>query len=106
MSISDSWPLRPIWAEEAEVGEYAFVDDPDVGDTDMEVERVFTLSVKVGQATATMTEWHQRMEGEENAGLIEKIGPLVSTKPDDLTPEIAADAAQAITELLKRFHDG
>ncbi|NKX56832.1 hypothetical protein [Arthrobacter mobilis] len=99
MSISDTWPPKPAWAEEAEV--YLLAEGEG---EDLEVERRFTLKVSVGQATATMSETHLRLEGEENAGLIEKIGPYVSISPEDITPEIAADVARAIMELLQRYN--
>ncbi|HEX9227494.1 MAG TPA: hypothetical protein VF885_12700 [Arthrobacter sp.] len=90
MSIHEDWPERPAWS------------DPDLGAEDA-VERHFLLEVSVGQSTARVEEYHLRMEGEEDAGLVERVGPLVSFSPDDLTPEMAADTLSALTQLLERY---
>ncbi|MDF9749069.1 hypothetical protein [Arthrobacter sp. ES3-54] len=72
-------------------------------DPDHQVERHFLLEVTVGESTARVEEFHSRMEGEEGAGLIEKVGPFVSFSPDDLTPEMARDTLTALTQLLEKY---
>ena len=90
MSIHEDWPERPAWS------------DPDLGDEE-DTERHFLREVTVGRSTARVEEYHLRMEGEDNAGLVERVGPLVSFSPDDLTPEMAADTLTALAQLLKEY---
>lgn len=90
MTIFNDWPERPTWS------------DPDLSSEDP-AERHFLLEVTVGQSTARVEEYHLRMEGEENAGLVEQAGPFVSFSPDDLTLEMAADTLTALTQLLQEY---
>ncbi|MET4144286.1 hypothetical protein [Arthrobacter sp. UYCo732] len=101
VSIFQDWPDQPTWAGNTEI---VGADGDADGDPDQTIERQFSLEVTVGGSTARVEETHLRMEGQENAGLIEKIGPLVSFSPDDLTPEMAADTLTALTELLASYN--
>lgn len=101
MSIFQDWPEQPTWPEDVSIiGADGEADD----NPEEQIERQFLLEVTVGGSTARVEETHLRMEGEENAGLIEKVGPFVSFSPDDLTPEMAADTLAALTELLEKYN--
>ena len=96
MSIHEDWPDQPAWAEEITI-------TGTEGIPDEQIERQYLLEVTVGGSTARIEEVHLRMDGEENAGLIDKMGPFVSFSPEDLTPEMAADTLIALGELLRKY---
>lgn len=96
----EGWPPRPSWADkEASTGFANADDDSSENDT----ERHFLLEVTVGESTARVDEYHVRQEGEEGAGLIDKLGPFVNFSPEDLTPDMARDTLTALTQLLAKY---
>lgn len=99
----EGWPPRPVWSDkDASTG---FSNTPaGSDDSEYDVERHFVLEVTVGASTARVEEFHVRQEGEEGAGLIDKVGPFVSFSPDDLTPDMAADTLTALTRLLEQYN--
>lgn len=100
MSVHEDWPEQPAWAEEVTI---TGSDGEGDSNPDEQIERQFLLEVTVNGSTARIEETHLRMEGEENAGLIDKVGPHITFSPEDLTPEMAADTLAALTELLRRY---
>lgn len=102
-TVHEDWPARPAWADEDGGTGFANTSKHAV-DPDDQAERHFLLEVTVGASTARVEEFHVRQEGEEGAGLIDKVGPFVSFSPDDLTPEMAGDTLTALTQLLERYN--
>lgn len=96
------WPPRPAWADQNQSTPFANAPEG-TEDPDWEVERHFLREVTVDGATARIEEYHTRQEGEEGAGLIERIGPFVSFSPDDMTPEMARGAQAALARLLDDY---
>jgi hypothetical protein len=99
----EDWPARPAWADKEASTGFSNNDDSAEHGLD-EAERHFVLEVTVGATTARVEEFHVRQDGEEGAGLIDKVGPLVSFSPDDLTPDMAADTLTALTQLLEQYN--
>jgi hypothetical protein len=100
MSIHDDWPEPPAWTDTETITGYGGTDG---SNPDEQVERRYELEVAVGQATARIEEDHLRMEGGEGAGLIERVGPYVHIGPEDLSPEMAVDALEALAQLLEKI---